>query len=88
MADEQLLRCADCRSVMRRVEEVLHPVEKVRMLEFYQCTSDPCQRKLVLQWERPDGRLTDEDLSFVEREVLNRGYWWPSEAGGGGFHGS
>lgn len=87
MADEQLLRCADCRGVMRRVEEIDHPVAKCRFLDFYQCENTSCQRKLVLQWERPDGKLTEEDLSFVEREVQNRGYWWPNESGGGGFHG-
>jgi hypothetical protein len=80
MADEQLLRCADCGASMRRVEEVQHPTAKCRFLEFYQCNAEACARKLVLQWERPDGSLTDEDLSWVEREVLRRGSWFPSDA--------
>lgn len=83
MTEEQLMRCADCRSSMRRVEAIDHPVMKVRFLEFYQCTNDNCQRKAVLQWERPDGQLTDEDLTWVEREVMNKGHWFPPDPG---FH--
>jgi hypothetical protein len=77
--DEQLMRCADCRSVMTRIEEVEHPTAKCRFLEFYQCTNGPCGRKLVLQWEKPDGSLTPEDESWVEREVRMRGSWFPSD---------
>lgn len=81
MAEEQLLRCADCGGSMRRVEEVQHPTVKCRFLEFYQCNAEKCQRKAVLQWEKPDGSLTAEDESFVEREVRNRGSWFPSDSG-------
>jgi hypothetical protein len=79
MADEQLLRCADCGTSMRRVEEVLHPTAKCRFLEFYQCNGEACQRKLVLQWEKSDGTLSEEEESFVEREVRLRGSWFPSD---------
>lgn len=80
MGAEQLLRCADCGASMRRVEEVEHPTAKCRFLEFYQCNSDLCARKLVLQWEKPDGSLTTEDESWVEREVRYRGSWFPSDS--------
>ena len=78
-SSEQLLRCADCGGSMKRLEEVLHPVAKVRFLEFYQCNTPSCERKLVLQWEKPDGSLTAEDESWVEREVRYRGSWFPSD---------
>lgn len=77
MPDEQLLRCADCRSAMERVEEVLHPTAKCRFLEFYQCTK--CARKLVIQWEKPDGSLTEAEQSWVVREVQRRGSWFPTD---------
>lgn len=76
---EQLLRCADCASAMARAEEVQHPTAKCRFLDFYQCQNPACQRRLVLQWERPDGVLTDEDRSWVDQEVARRGVFWPSD---------
>lgn len=83
MSVEQLLRCADCNSSMRRTEELPHPTLKVRFLEFYQCTNEACGRKLVVQWERPDGELTEEDQSWVARETMARGCWFPSDYTGG-----
>lgn len=77
MADEQLLRCADCGSSMQRVELLDHPTAKCRFLEFYSCNNERCARKLVLQWEKPDGSLTAEDMSWVEQECMNRGSWFP-----------
>lgn len=79
MPEEQLLRCADCKGVMRRVEELAHPTLGCRFLEFYQCGEGACGRKLVLQWERPDGELTDEDRGWVEQQCLARGSWFPSD---------
>jgi hypothetical protein len=79
MPDEQLLRCADCKGAMHRVEELEHPTAKCRFLEFYECTNERCLRKLVLQWEKPDGSLTKEDESWVEREVRMRGSWFPND---------
>lgn len=83
MADEQLLRCADCGSSMRREEEIKHPTVGCRFLELYQCNNERCQRKCVLQWEKPDGTLTAEDESWVEREVRMRGSWFPTDFTGG-----
>lgn len=80
IAVEQGLRCADCGSGMTRVEEVPHPTARCRFLEFYQCRNEGCRRKLVLQWERPDGTLTAEDESWVEREVRLRGSWFPTDS--------
>jgi hypothetical protein len=80
VVDEQLLRCADCGSSMQRVESIEHPTAKCRFLEFYQCNGAHCARKCVLQWEKPDGTLTGDDLTFVEREVMNRGSWFPSDS--------
>lgn len=79
MAATQTMICADCGTVMRRVEELPHPVAKCRFLEFYKCQNRECERKCVLQWEKPDGDLTDADLTWVEREVMNRGSWFPSD---------
>ncbi len=76
---EQLLRCADCGGSMQRVEEVEHPTAKCRFLWFFECQQ--CQRRAVLQWEKPDGSLTPEEESWVEREVANRGSWFPSDYG-------
>lgn len=79
MSQTQALTCADCQQVMERIEELPHPTMKCRWLEFYRCTNTTCARKVVLQWERPDGVLTDHDISWVEREVMNRGSWFPSD---------
>jgi hypothetical protein len=80
LTDEALVRCADCRSSMQRIEESPHPTLKVRFLEFYQCSNVACGRRAVLQWEKPDGSLTNEDQSWVEREVASRGSWFPSDS--------
>lgn len=80
MTQEQLCRCVDCGAAMHRTEEVEHPIAKCRFLEFYQCNNPSCGRRLVLQWEKPDGSLTAEDESFVEREVRFRGSWFPSDS--------
>lgn len=79
MPAAQPMICADCDTPMSRIEEVQHPAAKCRFLEFYRCQNVACQRKAVLQWEKPDGALTEADLSFVEREVMNRGAWFPSD---------
>lgn len=76
MAEEQLLRCS-CRAAMTRVGTKDHP-DGTQHLEFYQCTATECARRVCLWWELT-GRPTEEQRSWVEREVARNGAFFPSD---------
>ena len=72
----QAIHCL-CRQAMTRAEVVPHPNGAVH-LEFYACSSAACGRRAAVLWELR-GTLSDEDRTWVEREVARRGYFFPSD---------
>lgn len=77
MADEALIRCSKCpASAMRREEQVKHPDGQAH-LDIYVCGD--CGLKAVLWWELTRGSLTGEVKSWVEAEVMKKGFFFPGD---------
>lgn len=74
--------CARCDSVMKCVEVVTSPGNGPR-IEMFQCPLDTCGLKAALMFEMMGG-ITDEQRSWVEKEVARRGSFFPVDFGGGG----
>lgn len=86
MSSESAVRCRGCREFMKASETVAPPDagEGVTgpVIEVYVCETESCQLRAAILFE-PQGGLTDEQRSFVEREVGRRGAFFPSDLTGG-----
>lgn len=76
---EVVITCPSCFGAMSRREVVEQPsgVPGPR-IELYQCVDAECARKAALMYE-PGGGLTEDQKTFVEREVARLGAFFPSD---------
>lgn len=76
---EVVITCPSCSGQMSRREVVEQkggtPGPRI---ELYQCVDVECARKAALMYE-PGGGLTDDQQTFIEREVARLGAFFPSD---------
>jgi hypothetical protein len=82
-ASNAVIVCPACGGAMLlEGQPIVPPKGKGPTVEMYQCEGEMCQRRAALIFE-PEGGLTDEDRSWVEREVARRGAFFPADYTGG-----
>lgn len=64
---------------MRRVEDSAG--EGTLHLEFYQCGGNACGMKVALWYEVTGAGVSAEQMSFVERQVMKYGAFFPADYG-------
>lgn len=78
--------CRKCGGEAECVERIDHPKGGPR-IEVYRCggAGDAgCGIKAVLMYESVSGEVSDEERTWVEREVARRGSFFPTDAAPGG----
>lgn len=85
---ETTILCRECGAAMEAAETVTPPRGRGPTIQMFQCPAEECARRAAVIYE-PAGGLSEDDRSFVEREVARRGAFFPGEyTGGGGRFGS
>lgn len=69
--------CPTCTVLMRK-EETVTPPKSGPVIEVYQCVTETCQRRAAVIFE-PAGGMTEDQRSWVEREIARRGSFFPSD---------
>lgn len=75
------IRCSECQAEMSPVEGPLTPPKGGPVFHIFECPNDGCKRRAALIFE-PIGGMTDDERSWVEREVARRGSFFPSDQHG------
>lgn len=80
--------CHECGSPVERIQEINEPENMLTgvRIDVYQCSNEPCKRRAVIVYE-PTGGLTETQQTWVEKEVMRTGSFFPSDFRGGGFGG-
>lgn len=87
------IKCRACATDMGYAQEIADPtgIAKGVVIHVYQCTNPQCGRKAVVIYEPGAGEMTQEAKTFVEREVMRVGSFFPQDSlsrfGGGGRFG-
>lgn len=74
--------CPGCQAQMSRVQVVAQ--DKGPRIELYKCANDECARKAALVYE-PGTGLTQDQQTFIEREIARMGAFFPSDYTGSGL---
>lgn len=80
---ESVVRCRACGTEMRAEDVVTPPKGSGPVIEMFQCPDEECARRAAVIFE-PAGGMSDDERSFVEREVARRGAFFPSDFGSSG----
>lgn len=80
MNEPATILCPACGLAMIRKDASL---DRGVEIDTYQCPDEECARKAVVVFEPPGG-LSEEDQSWVEREIARRGAFFPSDYRPGG----
>jgi hypothetical protein len=73
--------CRKCGELMVAGDVLAYPGGQGPDLEFFACESPGCQRKAAVMFE-PERARTDEENTWVERAVAQRGAFFPHEFSG------
>ena len=83
MASESIVTCLACGSRMSVPEETITQPSGGAIIEVYLCGSETCGRRAALVFE-PQGGLSEDQQTWVEREIGRRGAFFPSDYGRSG----
>ena len=80
MSEPLILSCHVCGAGAERTQETQDPegLAKGVRIEAYQCVRDECRRKIMVIYE-PAGGLDEEQRTWVEREVMRAGAFFPAD---------